>query len=160
MMWIAIRPMARDNDHARDLVHDSWLCIFGRLDQYAGRGSFANWAVKVARNHSRMQLRKEKRAAAVEIPLQKHHHEVEDDAPGPEEQAMWALGREKVYRALDRLPDRERNALALWLLEGKETPQIAEALDVTKESARAIVDRGMARLKRMALKGELFSDPS
>ena len=159
-MWIAIRPIAGDDDHARDLLHGSWLCILDRLDQYAGRGSFANWAVKVARNFSRAQLRKEKRAAAVEIPLEKHHHQVEDDAPGPEEQVMREQELEEVYRALDRLPDRERDALVLWLLEDKDTPQIAAALGVTKESARAIVDRGMARLRKMALKGELFSDPS
>ena len=158
-IWIAIRSYARDDDHARDLLQGSWHCILDRLDRYGGRGSFANWAVAVARNFSRMQLRKAKREGAMGVPLEEHPG-IQDRAPGPEEDLFLQEERERVYRALDRLPDRERDAIVLKVLEEKDTDQIARALDVTPESARAILRRAMSRLRKMALKGELFTDRS
>ena len=156
-MWIAVRPYAQDDDHARDLIQDSWLCILDRLDQYGGRGSFASWAVAVARNLARMELRKAIRAGMKGVPLEEHP-DLEDPAPGPEEELLLQQQREALYRGLDRLPDRERNAVVLGVLEERNTREIARALDVTPASARTILRRAVTRLENMELKGEMFGD--
>lgn len=156
-MWIAVRPYAQDDDHANDLIQDSWLCILDQLDSYRGRGPFASWAVAVARNLARTQLRKAKRAGMKGVPLEEHP-DLEDPAPDPEEELLLQQQREAFYRALDRLPDRERDTVVLGVLEGKDAHEIARALDVTPPSARTILRRAVTRLENMELKGELFGD--
>ena len=61
-MLAVIYSYARDDDHADDLLQESWVEILKRLDGFKGRGSFAGWAIKVSRNVCRMQVRAEKRA--------------------------------------------------------------------------------------------------
>lgn len=41
-IWVAIRPFARDDDHADDLLQECWIRIVERVDRFSQRGSFAS----------------------------------------------------------------------------------------------------------------------
>lgn len=147
-MWVAIRRYARDDEHADALLQDCWQAILERLDRYGGRGSFVGWAIAVSENVCRMQLRKAKRAGGREVGLHEAG-EIVDQAPDPEEELVLKQRRDALYRALGKLPKRERDAIVLRLLEGRDTAETAHALGVSHEATRSLVARAIFRLRRM-----------
>lgn len=147
-IWVAIRPYARDDDHADDLLHDCWQTILERLHRYGGRGSFVGWAIAVSKNVCRMHLRKAKRAGWKNTG-EVDPAEVTDSAPNPEEELVERERRNALYRALGQLPDRERDAIVLMILEGRSVAETAKALGVGHAATRSLVARAMFKLRRM-----------
>lgn len=151
---MAIRSYARDDDHADDLLQDCWVRILKNLDSYASRGSFASWAISLSRNMCKTRLRARRRRGVREVAIQgigekgwpspESHRE-----PAREEDPRLEFWKRVVYDALGRLSDRERDAIVLRLLEGKDTAETARALAVSEEAVRAILVRGMTRLRQM-----------
>lgn len=151
---MAIRRYARDDDQADDFLQDCWVQILEQLDSYTPDSTFAGWAIAVSRNVCRMKLREERRAAMVEVALETVEEELVADAdPGEETRAAHEsrrrLWKRAVYDALGRLPDRERDAIVLRLLEGRDTSETAAILGVNERTVRSVLLRGMTRLRRM-----------
>lgn len=81
-----------------------------------------------------------------------------DDAPDPEEELMLRERREVLHRALDELPERERDAVVLRMIQGRDIAETAEAMGVSRSVARSLVTRGIARLCRMEQIRQLVMD--
>ena len=153
---MAIRPYARDDDHAEDLLQESWQAILERLHSYGGRGSFVGWAIAVSKNVCRMHLRKAKRLDGRETGLEDAR--VPDSAPDPEEELVLSERRETLYRALGQLPDLERDAIVLRILEERDASETAKALGVSRSVAQSLVARAIFRLRNMEQIRQLVMD--
>ena len=66
-----------------------------------------------------------------------------DGAPGPEERAFQREHRRIVDSALDALPPKQREAVALAFLEDMTQEQVAEALDVPLGTAKTRIHSGL-----------------
>ena len=154
-IWVAIRPYARNDDHAKDLLQDSWLTILKRLDQFRWNGSFARWAITLSKNVCVDSLRAEKRAA--EVPLEATVELVAEGAD-PLDEVRRDQARPIVYAALRRLTDRERDTLTVWALMGRSVRETAEAVGVSQSGARSIIARALSKLRRMPQMRALLMD--
>jgi len=155
-IWVAIRPYARDDDHAEDLLQECWQAILERLHRYGGRGSFAGWAIAVSKNVCRMHLRKAKRVDGRSTGSE--DAEVPDWAPNPEEELVLLERRETLYRALGQLPDLERDAIVLRMLEERDAAETAKALGVSRSVAKSLVARAISRMRNMEQIRQLAMD--
>lgn len=147
-MLAAIRPYARDDGDADDLLQDSWLRVMDQLDNFKRNGSFPAWAIAVAKNVARTARRRrertgEQRAAPESV------EEVLDRGPNPEEELLSNERRELLNSALARLPDRERDIMVLRFSEGRSTAEAATRSGVGIRSVRAIQRRAIHRLLSM-----------
>lgn len=72
---------------------------------------------------------------------------------GPEEAALRAWERERLFRALARLPERQAQAVALrfGLEDGRERllKEVGAALGVSAERARQLLEKGLERLREL-----------
>ena len=73
-------------------------------------------------------------------------------------ESLQRLRQQAIYKALGRLPDRERDVIVLRLLEGRDTEETADILRVSRPAVRSILLRGMTRLKRMKEVRELLPE--
>ena len=156
-IWWAVRYYARDNDHADDLVQECWVVILERLDRYGGRGSFAAWAIAVSKNVCRTHVGKAKRTTGRETALE-DAAAVPDATPDPQQELIREENREIVSRALERLSERERDAIVLRVLEERTTAETAEALGMSHAGALSLVKRALRRLATMKEVRQLASD--
>ncbi len=156
-IWVVIRRYARDDDDADDLLQDCWVRILERLEAYKRRGSFAAWAIAVSKNVCRTRLRRARRQGVRTTALQ-DVAEVSGGPPDPLEQLRLDRQREILYAALGKLPDRERDAIVLRVLEGRDTEETATILNVAPATVRSLMQRGMYRLRRMEPLRRLVAD--
>ena len=147
-IWVAIRRYARDDDDADDLLQDCWVQILERMDSFKRRGPFAAWAIAVSNNVCRMKLRREKLARSSAVALE-DIPEIPDSGLDPLGELRARRERHAIYRALGKLPDRERDAIVLRVLEGRDTRETATILGVAPATVRSLLQRGMYRLRRM-----------
>ncbi|MCY4573245.1 MAG: sigma-70 family RNA polymerase sigma factor [Gemmatimonadetes bacterium] len=147
-----IRGYARDGDHANDLLQDCWIQILERLESYRPRGTFVGWAVAVTRNVCKSSLRRARRTDQAEVGIDDLDG-MPDPAPDHEEQRTQRRLRTALFKALDKLPDRERETIVLRVLEGRTTEETAEMQGVSRAAVRDLEERGLYRIRRMRAVG-------
>ena len=156
-IWVAIRPYARDDEDAQDLLQDCWLAILERLDQFTRHGSFARWAITLSKNRCVDAVRVEKRNRAAEVPLASPM-EWAADWCDPLDEVRREEAQPIVQDALSRLTDRERDTLTVWVVMGRNLKDTAETIGVSQSAARSILDRTMSKLRRMPEMRALLMD--
>jgi RNA polymerase sigma factor (sigma-70 family) len=78
---------------------------------------------------------------------------VADPGPGPSARCALQEDRERLVIALLRLEPRDREALTRFL-RGETSGEIAEALDLSVETARKVLQRAMQRARRLSRQAE------
>lgn len=145
-MLALIRCYASDDDHADELLQESWVRIYRKRARFSGKGSFAGWARAVSRNVCLMSLRGGKGVERVSL---EDHGDIPDAAPGPAAQLARRRRAKALYDALEKLTRRERRAIVLRMLEGRRTAEVSELMGIKEVSVRSLVHRGLKKLRRM-----------
>jgi len=129
-----------------------------RAAQYApARGSVAAWVVTLVRNLSIDRARRRERRGAIV------RHEAKAQSAGhtetPEALTSDASEREKVRRALDKLPEAQRNTLVIAFFEGLSYPEIAEREGVPLGTIKSRAARAIASLREALLAEGIGEEP-
>jgi RNA polymerase sigma factor (sigma-70 family) len=138
-------------ERADELTGDVFVAAFSRRDRYdAGRGSVVSWLYGIAINLARQRFRQRGRAsralarAAGQGAL----------AGSPFDDAEAALDGQqalaRVRAAMDALPDRDRELIALVAWEGLRYEEIADVLGVKLGTVRSRLSRARRRLRDLA----------
>jgi len=137
-----------DKAQAHDLLQDSFIAAFAKLDQYRGDGSLAGWLRAIVRNTCLTYLR---RAPIVYEPSL-------EDQPNlaPVQPEVWAhYSAAELHEAIAQLPEGYRTVFTLYALEGYSHEAIAEALSISIGTSKSQLARARARLQVTLKKREL-----
>jgi len=126
-----------DTDAAADIVQDSFLRL---LEHDLPRDEVRPWIFVVATNLARDRVRKKERRRRLLVANQ----ERTVAAKSPLEDLERAERIEMVRKALERLPERDRQML-LMREEGFRYTEIAEAVGVRSTSVGALVARALKK---------------
>ncbi|UCE84675.1 MAG: RNA polymerase sigma factor [Deltaproteobacteria bacterium] len=135
-----------DADTAEALVLDVFLRVFRARERYVADLRFSTWLYRIASNVALDELRR----------AQRRRPETARGAPGGGGPASPSAGRGETLRdptaasrvpaALTTIPDRQRAALHLVAVEGLSYAELAESLETSEVSAKALVHRGRSAL--------------
>ena len=127
-----------DRALAEDLVHEAFVRLYGRFQDLRSADAFPWYLrrtiVNLVRSHyrhlkvERAHLAREVRAAA--------------PAPGPD-----VAAKEDLWRAAQRLPERQRTAVVLRFYEDQSEAQMAEVMACPIGTVKSLVSRGLERLR-------------
>jgi RNA polymerase sigma factor (sigma-70 family) len=134
--------IVNDTMEAEDIMQESFLSAFEKIDTYSGTVSFGAWLKKIVVNRS-LALNKRK---AVFEDIDSHigiRDESGDDSARNEEIDIRV---EEVKEAIERLPDGYRVILSLYLLEGYDHDEIAEILSINSSTSRSQLSRAKQKL--------------
>jgi RNA polymerase sigma factor (sigma-70 family) len=147
LAWFTRRTL--DAEVGADLAAETWAAVLVHRDRFdPRRGTAAAYIWGIANNKLKSWWRKgavERRARErLGMPVL----EVDDDAVSHVE-SLVDIGRirKEVRQAVDDLPDGERMAVTLRILEGLEYVEVARRLRCEPGAARVRVSRGVARLR-------------
>lgn len=131
---------------AEDVLQESFLDAFTRIDSFRGETTFGLWLKQIVVNKSINQLRK-RRVDFVNI------EELDLPEEGEADRDELELKVEEVRRAIMQLADRYRVVLSLYLLEGYDHSEIAYVLKISEGTSRSQFMRAKLKLNELLIKG-------
>lgn len=149
LLALALR-IVRDRAEAEDVVHDAFVLVGERAGQYVPeRGAVGAWLVTLARNLSIDRTRRRERRGTIARDVLAHDPEARAAATpqDPETQVAGAAERERVRRALAKLPDVQRATLEIAFFEGLTYAEIAEREGVPLGTIKSRAARALATLR-------------
>jgi RNA polymerase sigma-70 factor (ECF subfamily) len=143
---LALRRL-RDRQRAEDAVQETFTAVWRSAGSYRPeRGPAAPWLYAIARNAivDRMRARHEPPAEAPDLASAE---------PGPSDQAESSFVSWRVHRALEELPDKEREVVELAYWSGLSQSEVAEYLHIPLGTVKTRTRSALSRLAGV-LEGE------
>ena len=133
-------------EQAEDMVQEAMLKAWARRESFDARSNVRTWLFAIVRNHWLDCLRKKMSRSGQEMRDLQHAAQVADGRPAPPEKALRAELAAAVDKAMARLPDEQREALALRESEGLTFAQIAQMLDLPVPTVKSRVRYALLKL--------------
>lgn len=140
-MYNVAYRILNNNTEAEDIIQESFLKAFQKLNSFSGDVSFGAWLKRIVINTSLDELRK-KKLVFEDIDNIKHPDFENDD----EDDKAQAYEVKKVRNTIMRLPDGYRIVLSLYLLEGYDHDEISEIMGITASTSRSQLARAKKKL--------------
>lgn len=149
MYNVSIR-IVRDSAEAEDVVQESFIKAFDRMDTFRGEVSFGSWLKRIVINGSLDLVRKNT----------PYFEEIDDrihDAPIEEEIVLEDQPTlQDVKVAIKALPDKYRAILSLILIEGYDHEEVCDILKISYASSRTQYHRAKEKLKAI-IKDKIYA---
>jgi RNA polymerase sigma-70 factor (ECF subfamily) len=152
---LAYRFVRNDTD-AQEILQDTFLSIWRKLDTFKGDAKFSSWLYRVAANAALMRLRAQRRHPEIsteELPsgyLDDHGQLPavgENWAKRPDDQLQSAELRQHIEAAVDALPELYRTVFLIRDVEGLSTEETAEVLDISVPTVKTRLHRARIALR-------------
>lgn len=146
--------LSRKPVDAEDLVQETVLKAFERLDQLQDRGAFRSWIFRILYNTCLDRFRVRGREVLLEDPTELGDRErteelIEEPFPNPgDERALERFFTDEVAQALRKLPEAYRATVLLSDVLDWTYREIAAALGVPVGTVMSRLSRGREQLKR------------
>lgn len=144
MFNICLRMM-NNREEAEDVLQDSFIDAFKRLDSFRYESTFGAWLKTIVINHCINEIKRKK--ADLVLVDDMYKYQPEEDDPINEEQLELSVQR--VKNAMRHLPDGGRVILTLYLFEGYDHREIARIMDITESTSKSQYMRAKRRIKEL-----------
>ena len=135
--------IVNDTMEAEDIMQESFLSAFEKIDTYSGTVSFGAWLKKIVVNRSLDALNRRK---AIFEDIDSHYGIRDDSSDDLAYKQEVDLKVEEVKEAIEKLPDGYRVILSLYLLEGYDHDEIADILSISSSTSRSQLSRAKQKL--------------
>ena len=133
--------LAGDDELARELTQETFIRAFAQLGRFRGESALSTWLHRVALSVISNAMRKVKRFRTREADLEEADGVA---AKGPDVDPDL---REKLYRAIDGLPEIYRVTFIMHDVEGYTHDEIATALGIAEGTCKSRLSVARAQLR-------------
>lgn len=130
---------------AEDLTQEVFLRAYRAFGRLRSDSNPRAWLYKIATNCAYTALSRGGRTASLQL---NDELDTTTEALSPERQRIEQEALERVGQAIAVLPPKQRMAVVLRYVQVLDYATIAQALECSKDSARANVYQGLRRLRR------------
>jgi RNA polymerase sigma-70 factor (ECF subfamily) len=156
MIAVAER-LLNDRALAEDAVQEAFISAFRGLDKFQNKSTLKTWLHRITVNTALMKLRQLKRLA--EQPIDEYLPEFDKNEcrieaawqaiPSTEEIISSEQQRQQIHAAINQLPDAYRIVLLLRDIEGYDTSEVSQLLDISESNVKVRLHRARAALKKL-----------
>jgi RNA polymerase sigma-70 factor (ECF subfamily) len=129
-------------EDAEDIMQESFLAAYSKIDTYSGKVSFGAWLKRIVINKSLDLLKSRKK---ILVPVDDLELEYQED-DSTDETNFENLSMARIRDAIQSLPDGYRLVLSLYLLEGYDHEEIAQILNISGSTSRSQYTRAKQKL--------------
>jgi RNA polymerase sigma-70 factor, ECF subfamily len=137
-------------DEAEDVVQESFIQAFLKLDTFQQSSQFFTWLYRIAFNNALSRRRRHRHKLSLDQAQEVSGSEPTAKSETPDFQIIQRENVSQLRDALQRLSEDHRSILVLRELEETSYEDIAEILDISIGTVRSRLSRA-----RAALKGQL-----
>jgi RNA polymerase sigma-70 factor, ECF subfamily len=142
----------KNREDAEDNLQNAFCKAYGKIHQFEGKSQFSTWLMRIAINEALMLLRKRRSEGVAPFAVvdgETDEHETKGDIrdlhADPERQC---LTKELAARALEALQPELKNTFILQKGEGWTSRELAEAMDITKETVKSRIFRARTTMRQ------------
>jgi len=155
-----------DRAVAEEVVQETWVAVLNGLSSFERRSSLRTWLFAILRNRARTRAVREKRSipfSALGDPEMNEEPAVESTrftsdgmwavppgswgADNPEEQLLRQETMAVLHAAMAELPAQQRAVVTLRDVEGLNSDEVCDALQVSEANQRVLLHRARSRLR-------------
>ncbi len=129
---------SKTHHEAEDNLHDAFITIFNKIDQYKFKGSFEGWMKKITINTALQTYRQKNILNLVEYDYP-DEVEVEVDEQN--------ISLDYLLKIIQELPERYRMVFNLYVLDGFSHREIASMLSIAEGTSKSNLSRARLILK-------------
>jgi RNA polymerase sigma-70 factor (ECF subfamily) len=138
----------KDSMEAEDIVQEAFIKAFARLNQYKAEVTFGAWLKRIVINKSIDCLKSRKQHLQE---LDEVHLKVVDSSNENEWSVDDTITLDEIKGAIQKLPDKYRYVVMLYLVEGYDHQEISEILHISEIASRTQLSRGKSKLKELLI---------
>jgi RNA polymerase sigma factor, sigma-70 family len=132
---------------AEDVVQDTMLRVWSRRGEWSKFDSIEAFCMTVARN---LAIDRSQKMDAKNLELTPEMEQA-TDASGPYNLLVQTERLELIHRLINKLPEKQRTALQLRDIEGKNYKEIAKVMGLTEEQVKVTLFRARQKVKEQYL---------
>ncbi len=144
MFNIAVR-IVKNADDAEDVMQESFITAFKKLDSFKGDAPFGAWLKRIVVNNSLSHLKKNEKYTMLS---EKEIIEEAVENDGVTEEDYSKIKAAKVMECMRKLHSSYSQILTLHLIEGFDYEEICEILNISYASCRTLVSRAKDSLRK------------
>lgn len=129
---------SQNKTEAEDNLHDSFMTIFDKIDQFGFKGSFEGWIKRITVNTVLQKYRKDQHLNVIS---ENHEDEVEVETDDSDISLSTLLGY------IQELPHKYRLTFNLYVLDGYSHKEISEMLGTSTGTSKSNLARAKAILR-------------
>lgn len=137
--------IVKDRFEAEDIMQDSFLTAFTKLDTLKEIKTFGSWLKRIVINNSIYHYKKNNKYD--DVPLDDVLYKVEDHSGIVETSELSSLKVNQVLDTMKLLKDNYRMGLTLHLIEGYDYEEICDIMDITYANCRTLISRAKESLR-------------
>lgn len=149
-MYNAALRIVKDSAEAEDIMQDSFLIAFTKLETFKGEAPFGSWLKRIVVNNSINAYKKQVRLG--EVPLDNTLYKLADE-PEATPCDTSDLKVQHVMRSMDELKENYRVALSLHLIDGYDYKEVSSILKISYANCRTTISRAKESLRKKLAAG-------
>ena len=138
--------IVKDKFEAEDIMQESFLKAFTKLDSLKEAKTFGSWLKRIVINNSIYTYNKSTKYD--EVPLDDVLYKVEDSSGIPDDYEFTNLKAQQVLETMKLLKDSYRISLTLNLIEGFDYDEICEIMNISYANCRTTISRAKESLRK------------
>jgi len=138
--------IVKDSFEAEDIMQDSFLTAFTKLESLKETVTFGSWLKRIVINNSIYHYKKSNKYS--EVPLDDVLYRVEDPEGISSDYEFTSLKAKQVLETMKTLKDNYRVSLTLHLIEGYDYEEISEIMNITYANCRTTISRAKEHLRQ------------
>jgi RNA polymerase sigma-70 factor (ECF subfamily) len=146
-MFMVANRFVKNSMEAEDIVQEAFIKAFSKLHQYSGEVTFGAWLKRIVINKSIDVLKSKKQQL---LDLDEVHLKVVD-ATNDDWLVDDLITLDEVKEAIEKLPDKYKYVVMLYLIEGYDHQEISQILNITEVASRTHLSRGKTKLQELLI---------
>ncbi len=138
--------IVKDCFEAEDIMQDSFLLAFTKLDSLKDVKTFGTWLKRIVINNSIYHYKKNNKHK--NVPIDDVLYKVEDTIDGFDSSELTSLKAKQVLETIKTLKENYQICLTLHLIEGYDYDEICDILSISQANCRTMISRAKDSLRQ------------
>lgn len=146
---------------AEDLLQETFITVYTKIDSFKGKGSFEGWIRKIAINISLMYLRDKKKEIfnddydLIISEKEKDYKDEKNDFNLNDKRSViekMNFSQADIFESVEKLPSGFRTVFNLYVIEGFRHKEVSEMLGVSEGTSKSQLLRARKKLMQILYK--------
>lgn len=141
--------IVKDSYKAEDIMQESFLSAFTKLDTLKEASMFGAWLKRIVVNNSIYHYKQNNKHQ--DVPLDDVMYKVEDEQGIADGDELLSVKASQIISTMKTLKDNYQMSLTLHLIEGYDYDEISEIMDISHANCRTMISRAKDSLRQKLL---------